>query len=109
MSVTNKMTGYDPRGIDILLPNDLRQHHALHILNDVLPYTLCQSLCSDKLSTHRQVMIQPRKADARPVKENSNSHAARPVHLIITMIKWIRTSRLSLRNSLSGDEATVRL
>ena len=24
------------------------------------------------------------------------SHGARPVHLIITMIKWIRTSRLSL-------------
>jgi len=26
---------------------------------------------------------------------------ARPVHLIITMIKWIRTSRLSIKNSLS--------
>jgi len=28
-------------------------------------------------------------------------HHARPVHLIITMIKWIRTSRLSIKNSLS--------
>ena len=28
------------------------------------------------------------------------SHGARPVHLIITMIKWIRTSRLSIKNSL---------
>jgi len=36
---------------------------------------------------------------AGPV-ENSNSHGARPVHLIIPMIKWIRTSRLSLENSL---------
>jgi len=27
---------------------------------------------------------------------------ARPVHLITTMIKWIRTSRLSIKNSLSG-------
>jgi len=26
---------------------------------------------------------------------------ARPVHLIITMITWIRTSRLSIKNSLS--------
>ena len=34
-------------------------------------------------------------------KGNSNSHGARPVHLIITMIKWIRTSRLSIKNSLS--------
>jgi len=37
-----------------------------------------------------------------PGKENSNSHGARPVHLIITMLKWIRTRRLSIKNSLSG-------
>ena len=29
-----------------------------------------------------------------------NSHGARPVHLIITMIKWIWTSGLSMENSL---------
>ena len=33
-------------------------------------------------------------------KGNSNSRGERPVHLIISMIKWIRTSRLSIRNSL---------
>ena len=47
-----------------------------------------------------------RKEDARlPGKGNSKSHGARPVHLIITMIKWILTSRLSIKNSLSvaGD------
>ena len=43
------------------------------------------------------------KVDARlPGKGNSNSHGARPVHLIITMTKWIRTSRLSIKNSLSN-------
>jgi len=31
----------------------------------------------------------------------SNSLDARPVHLIITMIKWIRTSWLPIKNSLS--------
>jgi len=31
-------------------------------------------------------------------KGNSNSHGARPVHLINTMIKWNRTSRLSIKN-----------
>ena len=31
----------------------------------------------------------------------SKSHGARPVHLIITMIKWIRTSRLSIKDSVS--------
>ena len=43
-----------------------------------------------------------RKVDVRlHGKGNSNSHGARPVHLIIKMIKWIRTSRLSIKNSLS--------
>ena len=42
------------------------------------------------------------RVDVRlPGKRNSNSHGARPVHLIITMIKWIQTSRLSIKNSLS--------
>ena len=37
----------------------------------------------------------PRKVAVRlPEKGKSDSHDARPVHLIITMIKWIRTSRL---------------
>ena len=37
-----------------------------------------------------------RKVDVRlPGKGNSNSYGARPVHQIISMIKWIRTSRLS--------------
>jgi len=44
-----------------------------------------------------------RKVDVRlPAKRNSTSHGARPDHLIITMTKWIRTSRLSIKNSLSG-------
>ena len=43
------------------------------------------------------------KVDVRlPGKGNSNSHGARPVHLIITMVQWIR-SRLSIKNSLSLD------
>ena len=43
-----------------------------------------------------------RKVDGRlPGKWDSNSHGARPVHLIIRVIKWIRTSRLSIKNSLS--------
>jgi len=44
-----------------------------------------------------QVRTPPRKVDVRlPEKGNSNSHGARPVHLIITMIKWTRTSRLAM-------------
>jgi len=33
---------------------------------------------------------------------HSNSHGARPVHLITTMIKWTGTIRLSIKNSLSN-------
>ena len=35
-----------------------------------------------------------------PGKGNSNSHGARPDHLFITMIKRIRTSRLSIKHFL---------
>ena len=43
-----------------------------------------------------------RKVDARlHGKDDSNSHGARPVHLIISMIEWIRTSGLSIKISLS--------
>jgi len=49
-----------------------------------------------------ELLLRPRKVDVRlPGKGNSNSSGARPVHLIITLIKWIRTSRLSKKNSLS--------
>ena len=42
----------------------------------------------------------PRKVDVRlPGKGNSIFQAARPVHQIISKIKWIRTSRLSMKNS----------
>ena len=42
------------------------------------------------------------KVDVRlPGQGNSNTHGVRPVHQIISMIKWIRTSKLSIKNSLS--------
>ena len=41
-------------------------------------------------SGHMQHASPDRKVDVRlPGKGNSNPHGARPVHLIITMIKWI--------------------
>ena len=51
---------------------------------------------------------EPWKVDVRlPEKENSNPHGARPVYLIATMIKWIRTSRLSKQNSLLSSESST--
>ena len=50
----------------------------------------------------------PRKVDVRlPGKGNSNSHGARPVHQIIKMIQWIRTSGLSIENSFSSLRNTT--
>ena len=44
-----------------------------------------------------------RKVDIKlPEKGDSNSYGARPVHQIISTIKWIQTSRLPIKNSLSG-------
>jgi hypothetical protein len=44
-----------------------------------------------------------RKADIRlPGKGNPNSQGARPVHKIISKIKWIRTSRSSIKISPSA-------
>ena len=55
-------------------------------------------------------MLFSRKVDVRPPgKGNSNSHGARPVHLIITMIKWIRTSGLSIKNYLWHRGRSMRL
>ena len=43
-----------------------------------------------------------RQVDVRlPGKGNSNSHVTRPVHRAITMMRWFRTSRLPITNSLS--------
>ena len=39
---------------------------------------------------------------SRRVLGNPNYNGAKPVHQIISMIKWIRTSSFSKRNSLSG-------
>ena len=44
----------------------------------------------------------PGKENFNSHGETPNTHGARPVHLIITMIKWIWTSRLSIKNSLSS-------
>ena len=52
------------------------------------------------------VVLPYRKVDVRlPGKDNSNSHGVRPVHLIITMIKWIRTCIPARGESSSGAGA----
>ena len=46
----------------------------------------------------RDLHSRARKVDVRlPGKGNSNSHGTRLVYIIMTMMKWIRTSRLSIK------------
>ena len=44
------------------------------------------------------IMVDPCRKVA--VRLPGKGNGARPVHQIITMIKWIRTSRVSIKNSL---------
>ena len=55
----------------------------------------CAALLIDIYSAVKQVDVK------LSAKWNSNSDGARPVHLIITMIEWFRTSGLSRKKSLS--------
>ena len=49
----------------------------------------------------RGAFVRSRRVDVTLLgKENSNSHGARQVNPSITMIKSVRTSRLSIKNSL---------
>ena len=58
----------------------------------------------NKSTPFRKMARRHRKVDVRlPGKENSNSHGARSVHQIISMTKWIRTSRSSINNFLCGS------
>ena len=67
-------------------------------------YELRIGFCFDQPSPCREVDVRlpgnrGRKVDVRlPGKGNSNAHGKRPAHPIITMIKWIRTSRLVVNN-----------
>ena len=46
--------------------------------------------------------VGSRKAGVSPPEQgNSNSHGARPVHLIISMMKWVRIRKLSTHTFLS--------
>jgi len=77
-------------------------------MSEVPLYALLETVAHPLLQ--KQTVFDVRKVDVRlPRKGNSTSHGAMPVHLIITMIKWIRTSRLSIKNSLSlRHSASVR-
>ena len=66
----------------------------MFLLSEVLLYLLPMDV----------TLVQSRKVDIRlPRKGDSNSHGARPVH---QKHRWIRTSRLSIKNSLSLGPVT---
>jgi len=77
---------------------------AIHVLSGTPVYfrrTLYFCVSSRDTVLCHLLDSKGRVVDVRlPGKGNSNSHGARPAHLIITTIKWFRTSRLSIKNSL---------
>ena len=66
---------------------------------------VCVREREDLVSAREAAHNLERESREVPGKGNSNSHGARPVHRIITMIKWIRTSRLSIKNYLAHKKA----
>jgi len=53
------------------------------------------------------ISIPPRMLPSEAEPGAGRAALARPVHLIITMIKWIRTSRLSIKHSLFWQGAAA--
>ena len=90
---------------DVLRRTPTRTYRVLpcrSILHQLSTISLSLLACLHLVHLYGEVAPESRKVDVRlPGKVNSNSHGARPVHLIITMIKWIRTGRLSIKTSLS--------
>ena len=111
LSRTRSSLGGSPRdeGPQLLFRNVQRFRDGLVFKAHRLCASLNSRLESNKEETPSSSAGSPRddgpprrKVDVRvPGKGNSNSHGARPVHPIITMIKWIRTCRFSIKNSLS--------
>ena len=84
----------------LMLPNGCRWggHHCR-----AFECSLYKCVFSSKFSRRKARKLW--KVDIGPPgKGNSTSYVARPVHQIISMTKWIRTSRLSIKNSLSLRE-----
>ena len=57
--------------------------------------TVCKGTCGGCLRSSKKVDVR------LPGKGHSNSPGAKPIHPIITMITWVKTSRLSMKNSRS--------
>jgi len=78
----------------------LATHRILHPLE----------ICSEESSYLRLRLLYPSTLGLRVITKKNNEGSqlkvglitCAEVHLIITRIKWIRTSRLSTKNSLSG-------
>ena len=77
----------------------------------IVPTFPCRE-CNPELSVQSiNTPCVPRKADGRlPGKGDLDLHGARPFHRIISMIKWIWTIRLSIKDFLSkcSNPTTLR-
>ena len=69
-----------------------------------------QSVCTEPNSSRKSSDSElPRPRRCRRLRAPRTPAGVRPVHLIIKMIKWIRTSRLSIKNTLSLPPTCCRL
>ena len=82
---------------------DQRQRHERVRTPAKAPANEKDELQRDALKDEQQRNSKAFLSASYPPRSRS-SHGARPVHLITTMINWIRTSRLPIKNSLSASQ-----
>ena len=73
--------------------------HLSGVLEWFLDLVVCSRLCAEEERGGLALVgswLADGLVDGLGGCDRANSHGARPVHLIITMIKWTRTSRLSI-------------
>ena len=83
----------------LALSTERQEEAVLEQISAVLAVTR-RLLAAASVSTSIFV-CKARKVETRLPGKNPNSQGARPVHQTISMIKWIRTSRLPIKNSFS--------
>ena len=106
--------------LDLRMCCELAQHRLTHICRGWQAAVSFSSLLLSSLKLSGAHVYEPQirarlgagggvPGVRQPGKGNSNSLGARPVNLISPMMKWIRTSSLSIPNFLSGRRQCLLL
>ena len=85
--------------LELLLPNNQRQHRTLHVRKDVLPYVLCYMLCPVSAALASIFRMYPISTSC---KTNCRRTRNRPraVHLPMRFVRTVQLGCIPLCNAL---------